>query len=117
MLKGKEFEDIVKSKFRFLVDSFNYSEPILLNSNSQFRDAILYTKGDAAIVVLNAWHPVDYGFEINFYKNKTLVGKTDDLNPTHEMVYYMLKEDHQSNCDFVETGAARLKEYLLQNNQ
>ena len=107
------FETKVKTEFIYLVNEFSYSEPQLLNNEKEYRDRLLYTKENKAVEILNAWHPNDYGFEVNYYADCSLVNTANDNIPTHEMIYYKLKEEQDANLSFVAEGAEKLKKFLL----
>ena len=109
--KTKDFEDKVKAEFNYLVTTFGFSEPDVLNNEQEYRDRLVYTKDKIAIEVLNAWHPSDYGFEVNFYPDRKLLDIKGDHIITHEMVYYKVKEK-QSNLSFIEEGAKELERVL-----
>jgi hypothetical protein len=110
---SQTFENKVKTEFKYLVNEFLFSNPIILRKDDEYRDRLLYTKDNIAIEILNAWHPSDYGFEVNYYSDRGLLNMTNDRIQTHEMVYYKLKEEQNEDLSFIEEGAKILKKFLL----
>jgi hypothetical protein len=107
---GPQFISKTKEAFTFLTTNFNYGEPTDESGLSKYRHILVYrNKASLHIIeVLNAYHPVDYGFEVNFYHSEA-----DRKNRKKtEMVYYKLKEDQNPDLKFIEEGATKLKDFL-----
>lgn len=77
-----------------------------------YRDRLIYYKDDTAVEVLNAWHPYDYGFEVNYYSDKNLLDVVNDKMKTHDIVYYRLKEEQDRSLHFIHEGAVALEAFL-----
>lgn len=108
--KRKNFLEKTLSNFYFLVSEFGYNEPShkfwQQDNGSITRDEFRYENliADRGICIVNAYHPVDYGFEINFYKPSDKTARR-----TEEMVYYVLKEDQDIEQSYLEQAAKTLK--------
>lgn len=99
-----DFLDRVKREFAYLVSDFGYGEPDATESDAPlFRDTVVYANPAARrkIEILNAYHPYDYGYEINVHDLQS--GKT-------VMVDHVLRDDQDSALDFVARTAKRLRE-------
>lgn len=103
-LKRKNFIEKTKKNFEFLISEFGFREPEHL-TNQQPNEAIIqdrieYDRTDKKLTLLNAYHPVDYGFEMNL---------TDKENGETEMVYFVLKENQDIEQSYIESAAQFLK--------
>jgi hypothetical protein len=102
----KNFVNKTKSDFAFLTSDFNFDEPNYTFSEQPngtvIRDKFEFNNTDRnlKITILNAYHPVDYGFEINL----------TDLNAgTEEMIYNVLKENQDIEQSYLEKASEYLK--------
>lgn len=104
--KRKNFVDKTKLCFDFLISEFDFDGPTHTFSE-QSNDVIIADKFEfnnsdknLKIIVSNAYHPVDYGFEI----------KLTDLNTGMvEMIYSVLKENQDSTQSYLEKASEYLK--------
>jgi hypothetical protein len=100
------------SGFNFLVTVFGYGKPV--HTKSGYSDSITFKNesSNRTVQVYNAYHPVDYGFEINILNTSAA-----NRNIAKEMVYYKPKEDQDQYQDYIAGAAEFLKnnygEYLL----
>ena len=109
--KRKCFIEKTIKYFNFLVTDFGYKEPFhkisQQENGTEILDEFIYENRnvDRLVTVSNAYHPVDYGFEICFYKPSisTAYGK-------REMVYYLLKDDQDIEQSYLEQAARTLKD-------
>jgi len=109
----KVFEREVEKQFEFLVDDFSFSGPVFLSSKEKYRDRVVYSLDDTAVEVLNAWHPADYGFEVNYYPDKTVLETAGSKASAREIIYFRLKEQQDGEMTFIRDGALALKGYLV----
>jgi hypothetical protein len=97
--------------FSFLCDEFGYSGP--LHSFYQqpngvvIRDSLQYDNEeiDRRIVLENAYHPVDYGFELQFFRPSVSTRHADRF-----MAHYVLKEDQDVDQSYLPAVAALTKD-------
>ena len=105
---------ITKSKrlFEFLISDFDFEGPnhtFYKQPNGTITlDKFIYAGKDRTIIISNAYHPNDYGFEINL---------TDERTERTEMVHYMVKEKQDIEQSYLEHAAQLLKKLLLDNNE
>ena len=109
----KVFEREVEKQFEFLVDDFSFSGPVFLSSKEKYSDRVVYSRDDTAVEVLNAWHPADYGFEVNYYSDKTVLETAGSNAAAREIIYFRLKEQQDGEMTFIRDGALTLKGYLV----
>ena len=112
ILQTEAFEQIVEREYRFLVDEYGFGAPEFVSNKKHYRDRVIYATSEAAVEVLNAYHGVDYGFEVNYYPNKSRLGNAGDDPSAREMVYYRLKEEQDAEGNFIREGATALKAFL-----
>jgi len=110
-LKRKNFIEKATRYFRFLSDTHNYKGPDhsyqQQPNGSITSDSLKYinTSIDRLIVLSNAYHPVDYGFEVQLYRPSISTNSADRL-----MVYGVLEEDQDIDQIYLESAARIVKE-------
>ena len=104
--KRKNFVNKTKMYFEFLTSEFDFDKPNYTFSEQPngavIRDKFEFNNTDRnlKITILNAYHPVDYGFEINLI----------DLNAgTEEMIHYVLKENQDIEQSYLKKASEFLK--------
>lgn len=104
--------------FSFLVHELGYQNPKIKEEGND--DYITYDEItfenrniNRLVMVCNAYHPNDYGFEINIYD----LSQGDELHgdnlPNREMIYYKLKEDQDVSQSYIEKAASTIKKEHL----
>jgi hypothetical protein len=109
---SRDFERKVKAEFQFLVNDLLFPRPGVASNPEDYRDRIIYYKNDTAVEILNAWHPSDYGFEVNDYNNKAMLQAPGNDLSAREMVYFKVKEEQDIQFQFIEEGAGTLRQFL-----
>lgn len=103
-IKRNNFIEKTKRHFDFLVTELDFDAPTHKfheqENGNITRDEFQYEGLNKKITVLNAYHPVDYGFEINL---------SDKLSGKTEMIYYVLKEKQDIEQSYLENAADYLK--------
>ena len=103
-LKRKNFLDKTQKYFEFLVAEFGFNEPIHFSSEQSngtvIQDRLEYDRMDKKITILNAYHPVDYGFEINL---------TEKGNGRTVMLHSVLKENQDIEQNYLKSASEFLK--------
>jgi len=104
---GDEYRAAVVRTFGFLVDEFGFEPPV--DVGSQYRHSLAYRcpGRHVAVVFANAFHPVDYGFEIDLYPSEGPWRVAD-----RDMVFHVLKEDQDRDFQFLARGVAALRQAL-----
>jgi hypothetical protein len=104
--KRGNFVHKTKLYFGFLTSDFDFDEPTY-TSSEQSNGAIIADKFEfnnsdrnLKITVSNAYHPVDYGFEINL---------TDFNTGKEEMIHSVLKENQDIEQSYLEKASEYLK--------
>ena len=114
-LKRKNFLDQAVKHFRFLGDIHGYNDPehafTQQANGSVTSDSLKYTHPfiDRLIVLLNAYHPVDYGFEVQCYRPSISIQPADRI-----LVYRVLKEDQDVAQTYLEQAARTVKARFTQ---
>lgn len=111
--KRQNFITKTYAHFAFLTTEFGYDSPVHTEGKQDngaiIWDEIAYTNSAAnrVIHITNAYHPVDYGFTIEF---------TDPSRPTHhadrETVQVVMKEDQDQEQSYLEQAAKELRTEL-----
>ncbi len=102
----KNFVDKTKLYFEFLTLEFDFDEPNYTFNEQQngviTSDKFEFNNSDKnlRITISNAYHPVDYGFEINL---------TDLSTGTEEMLHHVLKENQDVEQTYLEKASEFLK--------
>lgn len=106
---GEAYKAEVARLFRFLVDEFGFEAPV--DMAGAYRHALVYRHPgqDLAVLLANAFHPVDYGFEIT---TSTVDGPW--LGDDRNIVFYALKEDQDRDFRFLVDGASALRKALVE---
>lgn len=93
----------------FLETEYSYEKPVNESNSENYRHVLVYrNKGSANIIeILNAYHPYDYGFEINLY-----LSNENRENRIKEMIYYKPKENQDRDLQLIKAGAEKLKNFL-----
>ena len=104
--KRNNFVNKTKLYFEFLTSEFEFDEPIydfLEQRNGTItKDKFEFynLSRNLKITISNAYHPVDYGFEINLIDLKT---------KTEEIIDYVLKENQDADQNYLEKIAQDLR--------
>jgi hypothetical protein len=109
--KRRNFVEQATLRFGFLCDEFGYSRPV--HSFHQqpngvvIADYLQYDNDevDRRIILENAYHPVDYGFELQFFRPSVSTRHADRF-----MAHYVLKEDQDVEQSYLESAARLAKE-------
>lgn len=103
-LKRLNFIEKTKKHFTFLSSEFAFNDPEHFTSEqankSVIQDRIEYDRHDKKLVVLNSYHPVDYGFEINLINKES--GETS-------MLHSVLKEKQDMEQSYLKSASEFLK--------
>jgi hypothetical protein len=109
--KRKNFIDKTTENFRYLVESFGYSQPthktskqdngVIILDEFQYENKLT----DRLVTISNAYHPVDYGFEICAYRPSISTN-----HPDREMLIIIYKEKQDAEQAYIPTVAKRLKD-------
>lgn len=104
---GEEYRAAIVRNFRFLVEELGFEPPA--DVSSQYRHSLAYKlpERNVAVVFTSAFHPVDYGFEIDLYPSEGPWRVAD-----RDMVFHVLKEDQDRDFQFLARGVAALREAL-----
>lgn len=111
----KNFIEKALHHFRFLCDDHRYADPQhsfdQQANGSIISDRLAYANAsiDRLVVLYNAYHPVDYGFEVQFYRPSVSVNSSDRL-----MVYWVLKEDQDVDQSYLANAAKTVKEKYIE---
>ncbi len=115
-VKRRNFIEKTKVYFQYLIDSFQYSEPIhdfgTQSNGVVLFDKITYVnkKRDRMIILYNAYHPIDYGFEVQCYRPSVSIDRNSMLKP-----YYVLKEDQDIEQSYLRRIALAFKQVWRHN--
>jgi hypothetical protein len=97
--------------FSFLCDEFSYSGPVhsfyQQPNGVVIADYLQYDNEeiDRRIVLKNAYHPVDYGFELQFFRPSVSTRHADRF-----MAHYVLKEEQDVEQSYLLGAAALAKD-------
>lgn len=104
---GDEYKAEIRRLFGFLVDALGFDQPVDVSSEYSHSLAYRSASRDLDVVFSNAFHPVDYGFEITLYP----VG-----SPWHRgdrnTVFHVLKEQQDRELQFLSRGVPPLRDAL-----
>ena len=104
--KRTNFVNKTKLNFEFLTSEFDFDEPKYTFSEQSngtiLSDKFEFNNSDKnlRITISNAYHPVDYGFEINL---------TDLNTGTEEMIHNVLKENQDIEQSYLQKASEFLK--------
>lgn len=104
---GDEFKARVADQFGFLVSEFGFEPGVDESSRYSHRLVFRNAVCNQLVEVVNAFHPVDYGFEVNVHPAEG-PRPTDD----RQTVYYKLKEAQQAGFPFIAEAAQQLRALL-----
>ncbi len=104
---GDEFEARVREAFEFLVKEFGFDRGVDESGNYSHRLVFRSTAQDRIVTISNAFHPVDYGFEVVIDRIAN-PREGDDRN----VVYFKLKEDQAPGFLFLAEAAQQLRALL-----
>lgn len=102
--RGDEFKAQVRERFAFLVKEFDFEAALDESSEYAHRLTFRNLKRNKLVEVVNAFHGVDYGFEVNIH---LALGRR--LLDQRNMVYYRLKEQQDSEFEYLEGAAEKLR--------
>lgn len=110
-LKRKNFIEKSIKFFNYLCDEFEYLPPI--HSTYKQPNGVIITDSleylnesiDRLVIICNAYHPVDYGFEVQLYRPSISTNPPDRI-----MVYPVLKEDQDIEQAYIEKAAEFVRE-------
>lgn len=104
---GSDFKARVRVAFEFLVEEFGF-EPGM-DESGQYSHRLVYRNParDQAVAVANAFHPVDYGFEVAVDSICNPRGLDD-----RTLVYVKFKEDQAPGYPFLAEAAEQLRTFL-----
>lgn len=104
---GDEFKSRVRDQFGFLVADFGFEPAVDESEATTHRLTFRNIPRDQRVEVLNAFHPCDYGFEVDLYRASE-PRRVADRN----MIYHKLKEDQQPGFGFLGEAADALRTIL-----
>ena len=104
---GDSYKAEVTRLFSFLITEYGCGSPE--EEDAQYRHVVTYACASRAmdIVFSNAFHPVDYGFEIALYS----IGAPRRI-AERRIVFYVLKDDQDSRLEFLKGGVPAVREAL-----
>ena len=104
---GAAYKAEVIRLFGFLVTEYGCAPPI--DADGQYRHGLAYRcpARNTTIVFHNAYHPVDYGFEISLYPGDGPWRAAD-----RDMLFFVLKADQDPGLGFHEAGVPALRTAL-----
>ena len=109
--KRRNFIEQATLLFSFLCDEFGYSGPVhsfyQQPNGVVIADYLQYDNDeiDRRIVLENAYHPVDYGFELQFFRPSISTRHADRF-----MAHYVLKEVQDIDQSYLVEAAALAKD-------
>lgn len=112
--KRANFKTKTLRYFEFLCTELGYNEPKLTEgiqgNGVVIQDKFTYSGPQPTVIILNAYHPVDYGFEIRIsYNNEP------EKYCNQKMIHYVPKENQDMEQTYLEQAAQILKTYLAES--
>ncbi len=113
-LRRKNFIEGATRHFRFLRDIHGYTGPEHTFSQQEngsiTSDALKYTHPsiDRLIVLYNAYHPADYGFEVQLYRPSLSIRPAERM-----LLYWVLKEDQDVAQTYLEKAARTVRQRFI----
>lgn len=104
---GHEFKAQVMEHFAFLQKEFGFEPALDESSAYTHRLTFRNPHSDQLVEVLNAFHGVDYGFEVNIH-----LASSSRLLDQRNMVYYRLKEEQDGEFSYLAEAAETLRSVL-----
>ncbi len=109
--RRRNFIEKVNRKFAFLCSEFGYVGPQHSvdeqQNGSVISEKLTYTNRsvDRQIVFYNAYHPVDYGFELQLFRPSV-----SSEYSQRELIYYVLKEQQDDEQSYLEAVVGLLND-------
>lgn len=100
---GDDFKRRVRLAFAFLVKEFGFDPAVDESGEYSHRLVFRSASRDQSVTISNAFHPVDYGFEVSI-DTISSPGGIDDRN----IVYFKLKEEQEAGFPFLAEAAQAL---------
>ena len=100
--KAKEYFEFLNSELHFEGPNHRFYEQA---NGSITRDELRYENQHSILVIINAYHPVYYGFEINL---------TDKLTVRTKMLYHVLKEEQDIEQSYLKKVVEDFRKKNLQ---
>lgn len=115
IVRRENFVLKIPQYFNFLVEDFGYlmtehqvsqqDNGFILSDNFSYENLAV----DRLITLRNAYHPVDYGFELCLYKPSV-----SKMNKDREMVYFRPKEQQDLDQTYLKEASRCLKDDFCQ---
>ena len=108
--KRKKFVIKTLEYFNFLCTDYSFDRPEHEKSIQEngviLKDSLKYNNNinDRLIIISNAYHPIDYGFEICFY-----IPSKSTKHSDRKIVYHVLKENQDIEQTYLTEAAIILK--------
>lgn len=98
---GPEFERKVIEGFAFLVSDLGFDAPVIRSDPKKYRHTVEYVHAaqNKRLELENAYHPIDYGFEIKLY----------EADGTCRQLFHVLQQDQDRAFQFLVTAAQTLR--------
>ena len=102
--RRKNFIEKALECFKFLTDDYGYD--LVEITDTKTSDEIVYENSelDRRVIIYNSYHPVDYGFEIQWYRPSISTNHAD-----REFQLYLNKEDQNDNQDYLTDFSSKLR--------
>ncbi|MCW8195600.1 hypothetical protein F6455_12450 [Proteobacteria bacterium 005FR1] len=104
---GDEFKEQVRTRFAFLTTEFGFEPALDESSAYSHRLTFRNLHSNQLVEVVNAFHGVDYGFEVNIH-----LASHSRLLDQRNMVYYQLKEDQDVEFAYLAEAVEKLRSVL-----
>ena len=104
---GDDFKGRVRAAFAFLVEEFGFEPGVDVSGDYSHRLVFRCISRDRVVTISNAFHPVDYGFEVAIDTISSPRG-IDDRN----ILYFKLKEEQEAGFPFLAEAAQALGSLL-----
>lgn len=104
---GREFKAKVRKSFGFLQDDFDFESAVDESTAYAHRLTFKSVQRNQLVEVVNAFHGIDYGFEVNIH-SASGPRSLDQRN----MVYYRLKAEQDIGFAFLTESAEELRAAL-----
>jgi len=96
----KNFIEKTQKYFEFLVSDFGFEKPNHIIHDYSDKFEFENKKTNKKLIILNSYHPVDYGFEINL---------SDLKSGSEEMLHNVIKENQDVEQNYLESASELLK--------
>ena len=103
--RRQNFIEKVQILFNYLTQEYGYTPGQL--EQFEWTDEISYENKsiDRKVILSNSYHPVDYGFEIQWYRPSISTKHSD-----REFQIFVLKEDQSDEQEYLLDAAERLRD-------